>query len=95
MMLGKVKRLNIILLLCGLSLCVSSCKETKDVVTNHNFDKIQVTPELLDYFSNPRITRYSYYIEESDTCQMALKEGTVYISYAQGKHGIVVNVVVK
>jgi|TARA_R110001592_G_scaffold54140_5_gene165820 hypothetical protein len=95
MMLGKITRLNIILLLTSLLLCISSCKETKDMVTNHNFDKIQVTPELLDYFSNPRITRYSYYIEESDTCQMALKEGTVYISYAQGKHGIVVNVVVK
>ena len=95
MMLGKITRLNIILLLTSLLLYISSCKETKDMVTNHNFDKIQVTPELLDYFSNPRITRYSYYIEESDTCQMALKEGTVYISYAQGKHGIVVNVVVK
>ena len=95
MMLGKITRLNIILLLTSLLLYISSCKETKAMVTNHNFDKIQVTPELLDYFSNPRITRYSYYIEESDTCQMALKEGTVYISYAQGKHGIVVNVVVK
>jgi len=95
MMLGKITRLNIILLLTSLLLYISSCKETKDMVTNHNFDKIQVTPELLDYFSNPRITRYSYYIEESDTCQMALNEGTVYISYAQGKHGIVVNVVVK
>ena len=34
-------------------------------------------------------------MEEGDTCQMALRENTIYISYAQGKNGIVVNVVVK
>ena len=55
------------------------------MVTNHDFDKIQVTPELLDYFSTG--SNISAYMEEGDTCQMALKEGTVYISYAQGKHG--------
>jgi hypothetical protein len=90
-----MKRLKFILLFVGLFLCVSSCKENKDMVTNHDFDKIQVTPELLDYFANSKITKYSYYMKEGDTCQMALRENTVYISYAQGKNGIVVNVVVK
>ena len=90
-----IKRLKFILLFVGLFLCVSSCKETKDMVTNHDFDKIQVTPELLDYFADSKVTKYSYYMEEGDTCQMALREKTIYISHARGKNGIVVNVVVK
>ena len=90
-----MKKLKFILFSVGLFLCVSSCKETKDVVTNHNFDSVQVTPELLDYFANSSITKYSYYMEEGDTCQMALREKTIYISHARGKNGIVVNVVVK
>lgn len=90
-----MKRLKFILLFVGLFLCVSSCKENKDMVTNHDFDKIQVTPELLDYFANSKITKYSYYMKEGDTCQMALRENTIYISHARGKYGIVVNVVVK
>jgi len=90
-----VKRLKFILLFVGLFLCVSSCKETKDMVINHDFDKIQVTPELLDYFADYKVTKYSYYMEEGDTCQMSLKEKTIYISHARGKNGIVVNIVVK
>jgi len=84
-------------MLCGLSLCINSCKQTKNATStiNHNFETTKHTPELLDYFANSRITKYSYYIEEGDTCQMALRVNTVHISYAQGKNGIVVNVIVK
>ena len=90
-----MKKLKFILLSVGLFLCVSSCKKTKDVVTNYNFDSVQVTPELLDYFANSSITKYSYYIEEGSTCQMALREKTIYISHTKSKNGVVVNVVIK
>ena len=90
-----MKRLKFLLLLGGFILCVNSCKENKDVMTIHNFSAIQDTPELLDYFADSKVTRYSYYMEEGDTCQMALREKTIYISHARGKNGIVINVVVK
>ena len=89
-----MRRLKLILFV-GLLLCVISCKETKDMVTNHNIKKAPVTPELLDYFADSRVTRYSYYIKEGDICQMGLKENTIYISHTSGENGIVVNVVVK
>lgn len=87
--------LKFILVIGGLFLGVSSCKESKDIVTNQNFYKTQATTELLDYFADSEITKYSYYMEEGHTCQMALREATIYISYAQSEKGIVVNVVVK
>tara|TARA_R110000823_G_scaffold251029_1_gene373958 strand:- start:352 stop:627 length:276 start_codon:yes stop_codon:yes gene_type:complete len=90
-------KLPFIIITCWILCFAYSCKQSKNVVYTHDFELTKQTPALVDYYASPNIVKYSYHIKDGDTCQMALENNTIYISYEESYlgYGIIVNVVVK